>query len=183
MERTVTHSTVLVSSLWRVFPITLSSQTDMPSLTTVTLDKGRAFRNKKTVHTKSSSSSSPSFLDITPALQYYLDASSDCCTILSPPSSKRISNKHPTHSSSHPSYQSEKPKDAAASSTPPPRSSADPPTAPPPRTRTASEQIGRTAETSTRANHQKPSCKTAWTPTPPSRAPSPPAPCPRNSRH
>ena len=58
----------------------------MPSLTTVDLDKKYAFRFKKTVHTKSSSSSSPSFLDITPALQYYLDAFV-CCTILSLPSS------------------------------------------------------------------------------------------------
>ena len=66
------HSTLLVSSLWRVFPITLSSQTDMPSLTTVTLNKKSAFKYKKTVHTKSPSSSSPSFLDITPALQQYL---------------------------------------------------------------------------------------------------------------
>ena len=44
----------------------------MPSLTTVTLDKNNAFKHKKTLHTKSSSSSSPSFLDITPALQQYL---------------------------------------------------------------------------------------------------------------
>ena len=44
----------------------------MPSLTTVTLTKGRAFIYKKAVHTKSSSSSSPSSLDITPALQQYL---------------------------------------------------------------------------------------------------------------
>ena len=44
----------------------------MPSLTTVTLTKGWAFSEKKTVHTKSSSSSSPSFLDITPALSDYL---------------------------------------------------------------------------------------------------------------
>ena len=53
-------------------PITLSSQTDMPSLTTVTLNKDSAFQRKKTVHTKSPSSSSPSSLDITPALQQYL---------------------------------------------------------------------------------------------------------------
>ena len=66
------HSTLLVSSLWRVFPITPSSQADMPSLTTVTLNKKNAFKYKKTVHTKSPSSSSPSFLDITPALQQYL---------------------------------------------------------------------------------------------------------------
>ena len=44
----------------------------MPSLTTVALDKSNAFKHKKTVHTKSIYSSSPSFLDITPALQYYL---------------------------------------------------------------------------------------------------------------
>ena len=44
----------------------------MPSLTTVTLDKENAFKCKKTVHVKSPSPSSPSFLDITPALQYYL---------------------------------------------------------------------------------------------------------------
>ena len=71
MKGAVLHSTILVSSLWRVLPITLSSQTDMPSLTTVTLDRC-AFSKKKTVHTKSSSSFSPSFLDITPALQQYL---------------------------------------------------------------------------------------------------------------
>ena len=69
--KAVTHSVILVSSLWRVFLITPSSQTDMPSLTTVTLNKYRAFSYKKTVHVKSSSSSSLSFLDITPALQYY----------------------------------------------------------------------------------------------------------------
>ena len=69
---TVLHSAILVSSLWRVFPITPSSQTDMPSLTTVTLS--HAFRRRKTVHTKSASSSYPSFLDITPALQHYLFA-------------------------------------------------------------------------------------------------------------
>ena len=66
------HSTLLVSSLWRVLPITLPSQTDMPSLTTVTLNKKNAFKCKKTVHIKSSSSSPPSSLDITPALQQYL---------------------------------------------------------------------------------------------------------------
>ena len=44
----------------------------MPSLTTVTLYKGWTFQYKKTVHTKSSSPSFPSFLDITPALQEYL---------------------------------------------------------------------------------------------------------------
>ena len=44
----------------------------MPSLTTVTLFKRYAFKCKKTIHTKSVSSSFPSFLDITPALQQYL---------------------------------------------------------------------------------------------------------------
>ena len=44
----------------------------MPSLTTVTLNKKYAFSEKKTIHTKSPSSSPPSFLDITPALQQYL---------------------------------------------------------------------------------------------------------------
>ena len=45
----------------------------MPSLTTVRLNKEKAFLCKKTVHTKSpSSSSSPSFLDISPALSDYL---------------------------------------------------------------------------------------------------------------
>ena len=44
----------------------------MPSLTTVTLYKRYAFRKKNTIHTKSSSSSSLSFLDITPALSDYL---------------------------------------------------------------------------------------------------------------
>ncbi len=68
---TVVHSSILVTSLCRVFPIIPSSQTDMPSLTTVTLDKESAFNCKKTVHTKSSSPSSPSFLDITPALSDY----------------------------------------------------------------------------------------------------------------
>ena len=46
----------------------------MPSLTTVTLDKGRAFKYKKTIHTKSFFPSSSSFLDITPALQQYLSS-------------------------------------------------------------------------------------------------------------
>ena len=52
--------------------IILYSQTDMPSLTTVTLIKEHTFREKKTVHTKSPFPPSPSFLDITPALQQYL---------------------------------------------------------------------------------------------------------------
>ena len=71
METPLRHSGILVSSLWRVLPLTLSSQTDMPSLTTVTLNDFFAFSEKKTVHTRSSSSSSPSFLDITPALRQY----------------------------------------------------------------------------------------------------------------
>ncbi|KAK8827830.1 hypothetical protein WA577_007377 [Blastocystis sp. JDR] len=45
---------------------------DMPSLTTVSLYKGVAFSKKTSVHTKSTSSFSPSLLDITPALQEYL---------------------------------------------------------------------------------------------------------------
>ena len=69
---TVAHSRILVPSLWRVLSITLSSQTDMPSLTTVTLDKEKAFLGKKTVHTKSPSSSPPLSLDITSALSDYL---------------------------------------------------------------------------------------------------------------
>ena len=52
--------------------ITLSSQADIPSLTNVFLDMYNAFREKETVHTRSTSSFSPSFLDITPALQEYL---------------------------------------------------------------------------------------------------------------
>ena len=66
------HSTILVSSLWRVFSVILPSPTDMPSLTTVSFYKKNAFRKKKIVHTKSPSSISPSFLDITPALSHYL---------------------------------------------------------------------------------------------------------------
>ena len=48
------------------------SQTDMLSLTTVILDKKWAFYKMSSVNSKSPSSSSPSFLDITPALQQYL---------------------------------------------------------------------------------------------------------------
>ena len=66
------HSAILVPSLWRVFLFALPSQVDMPSLTTVTLCKKWAFYKKKSVQTKSSFSSSPSVLDITPALQEYL---------------------------------------------------------------------------------------------------------------
>ena len=46
----------------------------MPSLTTVALDIEKAFLCKKTVYTKSSSFSTPSFLDITPALESVLNA-------------------------------------------------------------------------------------------------------------
>ena len=44
----------------------------MPSLTTVILSKSYAFEEQRIANTGSSSSSSPSFLDITPALQEYL---------------------------------------------------------------------------------------------------------------
>ena len=44
----------------------------MPSLTTVTLNEYYAFSHIEAIQTKSYSSSSPSFLDITPALQQYL---------------------------------------------------------------------------------------------------------------
>ena len=50
-----------------------SSPTDIPSLTTVTLTKGYAFSRKETLHTKSLSPSSPSFLDITRLLQTFLE--------------------------------------------------------------------------------------------------------------
>ena len=66
------YSNILVTSLWRVILASISSQTDMPSLTTVTLNKYYAFQCKKTVHTKSISFSSPSFLDISPVLKRYL---------------------------------------------------------------------------------------------------------------
>ena len=56
----------------------------MPSLTTVTLDKEKAFKEKETVHTKSSPSSSPSSLDIPPALSDYLSF---------PPSFTHLSSK------------------------------------------------------------------------------------------
>ena len=44
----------------------------MPSLDDVALNQRVAFKEKKTVHTNSSSSSSASFIDITPALSDYL---------------------------------------------------------------------------------------------------------------
>lgn len=50
-----------------------SSPTDIPSLTTVTLTKGYAFSRKETLHTKSLSPSSSSFLDITRILQSFLE--------------------------------------------------------------------------------------------------------------
>ena len=43
---TVGHSSILVPSLWKVFLITLSSQTDMPSLTTVSLPHAFECRNQ-----------------------------------------------------------------------------------------------------------------------------------------
>ena len=96
------HSAILVPSLWRVLPITLSSQTDMPSLSTVTLDKIWAFYYKKTIHTKSISPSSPSFLDITPALQQYLSfplsSTHDSPSILS---KRVIHTSQPSPSSHH----------------------------------------------------------------------------------
>ena len=52
--------------------IKLLSQTDIPSLITATLSKAYAFSEKITIHTRSSSLSSLSFLDITPALRQYL---------------------------------------------------------------------------------------------------------------
>ena len=99
------HSTILVPSLWRVFPITLSSQTDMPSLTTVTLDKKVAFARKKTISTKSSSSFPPSFLDITPALQEYLQFIVSF-TRLSHPNTKSPFSLHITVSPFLPHYHS-----------------------------------------------------------------------------
>ena len=56
----------------------------MPSLTTVALDKEKAFLCKKTVHTKSPSSSPPLSLDISPALSDYLSF---------PPSFTHLSSK------------------------------------------------------------------------------------------
>ena len=62
----------------------------MPSLTNVTLDTRYAFKSWKNMTTNSSSSSSPSFLDITSALQKYL------------PSSSSVSYPHSSHSTSLP---------------------------------------------------------------------------------
>ena len=98
------HSSILVPSLWRVFPITLSSQIDMPSLSTVTLHKD-AFSYKKTVHTKSPSSSSLSFLDITPALQQYLQFIVSF-THLSNPNTKSPFSLHTTIPPFFPHYHS-----------------------------------------------------------------------------
>ena len=100
------HSSFLAPSLWRVFPVTSVSQTDMPSLTTVSLNKKCAFKCKRTIHTKSVSSFSPSFLDITPALQQYLSSSlsfthsSSIPFSFAPPLMQSISPKEtgsPTH--------------------------------------------------------------------------------------
>ena len=82
--KTVGHSVILVPSLWRVLPIIPSSSTDMPSLITVALNKEKAFLGKKTVHTKSPSSSPPLSLDITSALSDYLSF---------PPSFTHLSSK------------------------------------------------------------------------------------------
>ncbi len=57
------------------FFITRTSQADMLSLHTVVLNKQYAFDYATTINAKSSSSSPPSFLDITSALQYYLECS------------------------------------------------------------------------------------------------------------
>ena len=99
------HSAFLILSLWRVFPFTLSSQTDMPSLSTVTLDKRFAFTRKNTIHTKSSSSSSPSFLDITPALQQYIQLIVSF-TRLSHPNTKSPFSLHVTITPFLPHYHS-----------------------------------------------------------------------------
>ena len=83
---------------------TLSSPADMPSLTTVVLFWGRAFTEKKAVHTKSVSSSSCSFLDITYALERYLrfTVSFTCnlhlCQFQSSPLYHSFSLKEYTHS-------------------------------------------------------------------------------------
>ena len=70
-EKEAQHSWILVTSLWSVIPIWWLSQTDIPSLTTVSLDKELAFF-RGFAHPWSSSSSSCWFLEITPALSYYL---------------------------------------------------------------------------------------------------------------
>ena len=93
--RELLYSGIHVPSPWRVLPFTLTSQSDMPSLTTVTLDKEYVFKNKKTVHTRSSSFSSLSFLDITPALQYYLQFIVSF-TYLSNPNTKSPFSLHTT---------------------------------------------------------------------------------------
>ena len=104
----VKHSKIPVTSHWRVLPITLTSQTGMPSLTTVTLVTAYAFYRKKTIHTKSSSSSSPSFLDISPALQSYfgfiVSSTRNSTPIPIPISHSSISLLFPTNTS-NPSLQ------------------------------------------------------------------------------
>ena len=77
----------------------------MPSLTTVYLNKEKAFRLKKTLHTKSSSLSSPSFLDITPALQQYLQFIVSF-THLSHPNTKSPFSLHTTITLFFPHYHS-----------------------------------------------------------------------------
>ena len=62
----------------------------MPSLTTVTLNEEYVFRCKRIVLAKSSISSSPSFLDITPALSYYLSFPLSFTHFSSIPSTLRI---------------------------------------------------------------------------------------------
>ncbi|KAM7455228.1 hypothetical protein BLSTO_04018 [Blastocystis sp. subtype 1] len=64
MPKLTSLTTVDYSSAFRN-PLMLFSQVDMPNLTTVTLVKARAFKEKTTVHT----------MNITSALQYYLEYS------------------------------------------------------------------------------------------------------------
>ena len=85
--------------------IKLLSQTDIPSLITATLSKAYAFSEKKTIHTNSISSSSLSFLDITPALQQYLQFIVSF-TILSHPNTKSPFSLHTTVAPFLPHYHS-----------------------------------------------------------------------------
>ena len=71
----------------------------MPSLTTVSLDKDRAFKEKKTVHTKSSPSSPPSSLDITPALQQYLSSPLSSTHMFKQTAKSSVSYSFPSSSS------------------------------------------------------------------------------------
>lgn len=68
----------------------------MPSLTTVTLNEEYVFRCKRIVLAKSSISSSPSFLDITPALSYYLSFPLSFTHFSSIPSTLRIAAFFPS---------------------------------------------------------------------------------------